>query len=386
MQSQITDETMTKIDNPFIVTGKIPKQYFCDRNTETEQLVHFLDNSENVVLMSQRRMGKTKLVEHCLENYNKEYALMTIDILHTTSFREFIQLFGATVFDCLAKQSVRMMKLFTATLRSLNASFGYDPIKNTPTFDIRLGDITMPEYTLKEIFEYLEKSNRRCIIVIDEFQQVTKYPENNVEALLRSHIQHLNNSIFIFAGSQRRLMEEMFFSEKRPFYMSARSILLEAIPFDNYYDFACHLFQQAGKSIEIEAIRLVYDTFKGVTLYLQRIMREAYSLTPTDAECDVETVQQIIDGYILECEPRLREQLALITESQKELLYAMSEEQNPVKSITASAFIKRHRMKSTSAVQAAAKKLMEYDLLTRRDGLYTIADPLMAIWLRSRRL
>ena len=377
---------MTKIANPFIVTGKIPKQYFCDRNTETEQLVHFLDNSENVVLMSQRRMGKTKLVEHCLENYNKEYALMTIDILHTSSFREFIQLFGATVFDCLAKRSARLMKLFTATLRSLNASFGYDPIKNTPTFDIRLGDITMPEYTLKEIFEYLEKSNRRCIIVIDEFQQVTKYPENNVEALLRSHIQHLNNAIFIFAGSQRRLMEEMFFSEKRPFYMSARSIVLEAIPFDNYCDFACHLFQQAGKSIEIEAIRLVYDTFKGVTLYLQRIMREAYSLTPTDAECDVETVQQIIDGYILECEPRLREQLALITESQKELLYAMSEEQNPVKSITSSAFIKRHRMKSTSAVQAAAKKLLEYDLLTRRDGLYTIADPLMDIWLKTRRL
>ena len=386
MQLQINDETMTKIANPFIVTGKIPKQYFCDRNTETEQLVHFLDNSENVVLMSQRRMGKTKLVEHCLENYNKEYALMTIDILHTSSFREFIQLFGATVFDCLAKRSARLMKLFTATLRSLNASFGYDPIKNTPTFDIRLGDITMPEYTLKEIFEYLEKSNRRCIIVIDEFQQVTKYPENNVEALLRSHIQHLNNAIFIFAGSQRRLMEEMFFSEKRPFYMSARSIVLEAIPFDNYCDFACHLFQQAGKSIEIEAIRLVYDTFKGVTLYLQRIMREAYSLTPTGAECDVETVQQIIDGYILECEPRLREQLALITESQKELLYAMSEEQNPVKSITASAFIKRHRMKSTSAVQAAAKKLLEYDLLTRRDGLYTIADPLMDIWLKTRRL
>lgn len=115
-------------------------------------------------------------------------------------------------------------------------------------------------------------------------------------------------------------------------------------------------------------------------------MREAYSLTPTGAECDVETVQQIIDGYILECEPRLRELLALITESQKELLYAMSEEQNPVKSITASAFIKRHRIKSTSAVQAAAKKLLEYDLLTRRDGLYSIADPLMDIWLRSRRL
>lgn len=377
---------MTKIANPFIVTGEIPKQYFCDREMETSLLVRFLNSRENVVLMSQRRMGKTKLVEHCLNDSSKEYALMTIDILHTSSFREFIQLLGATVFDCLAKRSTRMMKLFTATLRSLSASFGYDPVQNTPTFDIRLGDITMPEYTLKEIFEYLEKSNHHCIIVIDEFQQITKYPEKNVEALLRTHIQHLNNANFIFAGSQRRLMEEMFFSEKRPFYMSARSIVLEAIPFDNYCDFACHHFEEAGKTIEREAIHLVYDTFKGVTLYLQRIMKDAFSLTPSGEICDADTVQHIIDDYILECEPRLREQLALITESQKELLYAMSEENSTVKSITSSAFIKRHRMKSTSAVQSAAKKLLEYDLLTRRDGLYTIADPLMDLWIKSRRL
>ena len=376
---------MTKIANPFIVTGMIPSEYFCDRDTETTQLIRFLNNRENVVLMSQRRMGKTKLVEHCLDSDNNEYALMTIDILHTSSFRELIQLLGTSVFDCLAKRSTKMMKLFTATLRSLSASFGYDPVLNTPTFDIRLGDITMPEYTLKEIFEYLEKANRHCIIVIDEFQQITKYPEKNVEALLRTHIQHLNNANFVFAGSQRRLMEEMFFSEKRPFYMSARSIVLEAIPFDNYCDFACRHFSQAGKDIEREAVRLVYDTFKGVTLYLQRVMKDAFSITPTGERCDADTVQRIINDYILECEPRLREQLALISEPQKELLYAMSEESSPVKSITSAAFIKRHRMKSTSAVQSAAKKLLEYDLLTRRDGHYAIADPIMDLWLKSRR-
>ena len=115
-------------------------------------------------------------------------------------------------------------------------------------------------------------------------------------------------------------------------------------------------------------------------------MKETFSLTSSGECCDADAVQHIIDDYILECEPRLREQLALITEPQKELLYAMSEEDSPVKSITSSEFIKRHRMKSTSAVQSAAKKLLEYDLLTRRDGLYTIADPLMDLWLRSRRL
>jgi len=68
---------MTKNINPFIVTGKIPKAYFCDRDAESAQLIRFLDSQENVVLMSQRRMGKTKLVEHCLESDSREYVLMT---------------------------------------------------------------------------------------------------------------------------------------------------------------------------------------------------------------------------------------------------------------------------------------------------------------------
>jgi AAA+ ATPase superfamily predicted ATPase len=378
---------MVKINNPFIVSGKIPAELFCDRKEETASLLKFLRSEENVVLMSQRRMGKTKLVEYCsdVNKLDKQYILMYVDILHTTSFREFIQLLGGVVFDNVARRSVKMMKLFTATVKSLSGSFGYDPIQNTPTFDIRLGDITAPEYTLKEIFECIEKADRRCIIVIDEFQQVTKYVDKNVEALLRSHIQKVSNANFVFAGSQRRLMEEMFFSEKRPFYMSARSIQLAPIPFSDYFQFVSYHFNQAGKSIEEAAVQQVYDTFFGVTLYLQRMMKDAFNLISKGEKCDEASIKQIINDYVLECEPRLREQLAFVTETQKELLYAVSEEQEPVKNITASSFIKHHRLKSSSAVQAAAKKLLEYDLLTRNEGFYSIADPLMAFWLRSKR-
>lgn len=378
---------MTTNINPFIVSGRIPTQYFCDRQEEAGNLIKHLTNQENVVLMSQRRMGKSKLVEFCFNKpqIQQDYITMTVDILHTTSFREFIQVFGAVVFDAVATKSEKMMKLFTATMRSLSASFGYDPVQNTPTFDIRLGDITMPEYTLKEIFQYIEKTEKRCLIVIDEFQQVTKYPEKNVEALLRSYIQNLANANFVFAGSQRRLMEEMFFSEKRPFFMNARSITLFPIKLSIYQEFAQRLFQENGRAIDAEAIQVVYDTFLGVTLYLQRIMKDAFNSTPQGETCDISTVKNLIDDYIQECDPRLREQLAFVTEAQKELLYAINEESQPVKSITSSSFVKRHRLKSPSAAQAASKKLLEYDLLTRKEGCYSIADPLMALWLKSRR-
>ena len=66
----------------------------------------------------------------------------------------------------------------------------------------------------------LKKADKPCIVAFDEFQQISKYPEKNIEALLRSHIQHLSNVHFIFSGSERHLVTEMFLSSARPFYNS----------------------------------------------------------------------------------------------------------------------------------------------------------------------
>ena len=265
-------------------------------------------------------------------------------------------------------------------LKSLSASFGYDPIQNTPTFDVRLGDIQQPEFTLREIFSYLESVDKPCLVVIDEFQQITRYPEKNVEALLRTHIQKLTNANFVFSGSSRRLMEEMFFSVKRPFYQSAKPLRLEPILPEVYFSFADHHFRQAGKIISQEAFNHVYETFRGVTFYVQRMMKDAFAETPVGQTCDLEVISQLIEDYIDENDSRLREQLSFITEAQKELLYAIHEE-GQVLSITSSAFNRKHRLRSPSSTQSAAIKLLEYDLITRKEKVYTVSDPLMTLWL-----
>lgn len=373
---------MDKIINPFIVSGKIPQEYFCDRVEEADQLEKSLCNQLNVVLTSSRRMGKTSLVDHVFSkpNISNEYITITVDILHTTTFREFIFALGTAVFENVASRSEKARKLFVSLLKSLSASFGYDPIQNVPTFDIRLGDIQRPEYTLREIFEYLEKVDSRCLVVIDEFQQITYYPEKNVEALLRTYIQKLSNANFIFSGSQRRLMEEMFFSSKRPFYQSAKSIRLEPIVHEVYQEFALLQFKKFDKIITPEAFACVYETFWGVTFYIQRILKDAFAATAKGTPCDVDMIKSIIDDYIKENDSRLREQLAFITESQKELLYAIHEEKQ-VQSITSSAFNKKHKLRSPSSTQSAAIKLLEYDLITRKEKIYSISDPLMNLWL-----
>ena len=376
---------MGVVINPFIVSGRIPEDYFCDRVEESAQLEKSLTNQLNVVLTSSRRMGKTSLVDFVFNKpaISDEYITIFVDILQTTTFREFIFSLGTAVFDAVASRSEKWRKQFVTFMKSLSGSFGYDPIQNTPTFDVRLGDIQLPEYTLREIFQYLESVDKRCLVVIDEFQQITRYPEKNVEEILRTHIQKLSNANFVFSGSRRRLMEEMFFSAKRPFYQSAKPLRLEAINQDVYFDFAQSHFQQAEKDISKEAFTYVYETFWGVTLYVQRLMKDAYIDTLPGTTCDIDMVKRLTDNYIRENDSHLREQLSFVTEAQKELLYAIHAE-GQVQSITSSAFNRKHRLRSPSSTQSAALKLLEYDLITRKEKTYSLSEPLMNLWLDRR--
>ena len=138
------------------------------------------------------------------------------------------------------------------TLKSISGKFGFDPLTNLPTFNLELGDIERPEYTLEEIFKYLMSADKPCIVAIDEFQQIGKYPEKNIEALLRTHIQKIENSHFIFAGSERSMMQAMFLSSARPFYRSSDVMELDAIDKDIYVAFISEHFERRDRRVSTE--------------------------------------------------------------------------------------------------------------------------------------
>lgn len=371
--------------NPFILTPRIPEEYFCDREQETEQLITTVTNQSNLVLISPRRVGKTGLINHCFEQaaIKDDFITVSIDILHTTSLGELILELGNAVFKNVAKRSDRMLTKFIAALRSLSASFSYDPLNGIPTFDIKLGQVTSPAFTLDEIFTYLEEAGKPCILAIDEFQQVTNYPEKNVEALLRGKIQILRNTCFIFAGSERRIMSEMFFSSKRPFYQSAALLMLEPIEIEKYTSFVKRHFEAAGKTIDEETIAGVYHKWQGITMYMHRIFHDAFILVQEGEECTPQIIDEITNSYLAQNEKRLQEMLTFITPQQKELLYAIAREGVATK-LTSAAFVKRNQLKSASAVQSATKRLLEYDIITQKGHEFSVSDPLLSIWLRSR--
>lgn len=370
--------------NPFVITGKIPEAYFCDRRTESQKMIRALTNGDNICLMSPRRMGKSKLILFCYDKpeLGETYYTFYIDILHTSSLAEFTYVFGQKVFDTLRSNSEKMLRTFVQGLKSLNAKFGFDAGSNMPTFSIELGDIVRPEYTLGEIFACLEGADRPCIVAFDEFQQICKYPEKNIEALLRSHIQHLSNVNFIFAGSERHLISEMFLSSAKPFYNSTRQLELYPILPEEYIPFVCKWFRAFDKKIGENEVERVYRLFEGNTYCMQRTFHEAFINTSPDEVCTQDIICRSIADIIEDNGHAYSRMLSQIPARQKELLYAIAKEGKAEK-ITGGTFIKKHSLLSASSVQAAMKKLLELDLITLDDGFYTIPDRFLSLYIRQ---
>lgn len=370
--------------NPFIVTGRIEPEYFCDRVTESARLIKSVTNGNNMVIISPRRMGKTGLIQFCYDKpgIGKEYYTFFIDILHTSSLREFTYLLGREIYETLLPRSRKMATLFIQTIKSISGKFGFDPLTGTPTFNIELGDIERPEYTLDEIFQYLAHADKPCLVAIDEFQQIVKYPEKNIEAQLRTHIQKLRNSNFIFAGSERHMMQEMFTSAARPFYHSADMLELKAIAPEIYIPFIVGHFEKRNRRIDSADVERVYNLFKGHTYYIQKTFNEAFADTSEGEECTLETLRAAIDNMIAANDTIFREILSNVPERQKELLYAIAKE-GEAERITSATFIKRHSLASASSVQSAMKKLLEKDIITEINKVFSVTDKLFAMWINE---
>lgn len=378
---------MRHIENPFFITNNIPAEFFCDREKETEDLTRLLTNGNNVTLYSPRRMGKTGLIYHFYETVeSREYYTVFIDLLYTQSLQEFTYAFGKEVFNVLKSKGSKMLSVLLGTLKSLTAKLGVDE-KGMPSFNVTLGDVSKPQFTLEEIFECLEKADKPCIVAFDEFQQVAKYNETNVEALLRTYIQRMSNCRFVFSGSETHLLQEMFQSHSRAFFQSTSTMVLKAIEKEKYVQFAVDNFKKFNKNADSDGIGKLYDILDGYTYYMQKVMNEAFSLTPDGGVCDSGLLSSSLSRTVEMEDNTFSQMAATISTNQKLLLYAIAKE-GKAREITSERFIRQYNLASASAVQYSARMLMKEEIISKGnfDGgpIYFINNKFFEIWIRRK--
>ena len=235
-------------------------------------------------------------------------------------------------------------------------------------------------FTLEEIFNYLKAADRKCIVAIDEFQAIADYPEQNVEELMRTYVQQCRNAVFVFSGSQKSMMSEMFSSPARPFYQSVSMMFLKPVPLPEYEVFAKIHFEKAGKQIDDGVVSTIYKRFDGTTWYLQKVLNQLFATQDHVCADDVDTaVIQIINQN----EEAYKDVIYQLTARQRDLLVAVGHE-GKAQQITGAPFVKRYHLTSASSVQKSSQALIGKQLLTHQQGVYEVYDKFMAEWIRNQ--
>lgn len=372
---------MTKM-NPFITSGYRSTEYFCDRKEETRFLMQQVHNGNNVALISPRRLGKTGLIEHLFQQsvIKDTHYTFLIDIYATKNLQEFVFEFSKSVLNTLKPKGKKIWETFLATLQSLRTGITFDEVGN-PSWNLEMGDIKNPSATLDEIFHYLEQADKPCLVAIDEFQVIAKYPEQNVEALLRTYIQHSMNAHFIYAGSQRHMMGEIFTSPSRPFYQSTVILDLQPISIEKYKPFIVKHFELAHKKIDEDTIAQVYQQFKGITWYIQFMMNFLYANTAEEEICTPDKIELALEEILSQMNFTYSSLLYQLPSKQKEVLIAICKEGN-AQEITSSRFLRTYKL-TASSVQGAIKGLLEKDFVTMELGIYSVYDKFFDLWLKK---
>ena len=368
--------------NPFVVTGYMGPEFFCDRKGETARLIKNITNGINTTVYAIRRLGKTGVILHTFHELSKtKRNCIYVDIYATQNLKEFTgQLANGILAAFPEKHSLG--KKFMNFLKSLRPLISFDALTGMPEVSFDFAAPKEYENSIAGLLSFVEQQGVPVVIAIDEFQQIVHYPEKNTEALLRSIIQKLKNVRFIFCGSSKHLLSAIFSDSKRPFFSSTQSMHLESIDKKEYGDFIRRQFEKFKRSIESDAVEFLLEWTRLHTYYTQVVCNTLFASASN--KITLENVREQCKRILDEQEDVFFQYRNLLTASQWALLMAIAKQDKLYKP-TAREFLSLYDLGTPSGVQRSLTALFDKELIYQGQdtigSYYRVYDCFLARWL-----
>lgn len=267
--------------NYFEVGKPVSDDKFIGREDELKQIDFFVKNGQSLVLIAPRRYGKTSLAKKFLNSIDNTYIKIEIDFMRYLSKKDLADAIIDKCYENLKyKKAIKDMKSgllsFSKKLSSIvkiDISLlqldGFEKFFSTK-------DINEDEYLLYA-FEFCEilsaACNKKAIIFIDEFGEISKFDkDNNLLKQLRSIIQLQKNTTYIFAGSQASLMKNIFLNKDEPFFKFAIILQVEKLKKDSFLKYCEKTLKKDDLIIEDKLLEVIYDYCGGVAYNLSLFM------------------------------------------------------------------------------------------------------------------
>jgi AAA+ ATPase superfamily predicted ATPase len=280
--------------NPFSYTGIVRGDAFCNRQTEQKELLGFINASQNVLLYSHRRFGKSSLIYKLfsrLERQRPQIDTLYVELYGTLSEKDFVSAV-LTSLNQVETKLEKLAKLVQSAIRTVRLGMTIDPITGSPGVSVSF-DSDYNETMLNNVLGLLGRlsENRKLMVVFDEFQEIAEYKQEGFEKRLRAIIQKHENISYFFCGSQCHILTEIFTNSNRAFYKLAQSYPMDKIQSRHYAPWAKKLFIKAGREIEVRIIAEIVSRCENHPMYVQQFLFFLWEEKST--KFSIETVDKI---------------------------------------------------------------------------------------------
>ena len=364
------------MENPFRYGSVVTGDDFVDREKELKLLANELRNKQRILLFSNRRMGKSSLLKELARRNRKEFIFAHVDLYGVASKNRFLESLIASV----SRAAYTNTEKFAATIMEFIRSIRFRLVftnEGLAGIELDQRDVTMGE--LYEVIDFPEKVAKKrgkpIVVILDEFQEILSLGGVPLTKVMRSRMQFHQNATYVFSGSKRHLLMQIFMEEEGAFYKSVRPIELGPIPRSEFEDFIVEKFSSSGGGIDRKLARRILDASQGYPYYAQQIAHELFDLTnkpsgPEDVEAAIKTtVDHLAPAFLVSWD-------SIKSPLQRQYLLAVAAEPGVAHGTE---FIDKYRLKSYSHVQRIEKQLEARGLIEAGK----IVDPMFALWLRN---
>ena len=371
--------------NPFQYGGVVSADAFCNREQELADLTRAAENAERMFIYAERRLGKTSLVKLMLDRLTKDtYLPVYVDLWSTDGTDRFVTTLAKALAEATSTRVEKVLETAKALFRTLTPSITTDEIGNPSLqFGVVKTDENQPELeeVLSAPLKIAQRQKRRLIIVIDEFQQLLAYDDDLVERSLRSAIQTHEGVGYLFLGSRKHLIQQMFLDTNRPLYRAAGHYPLGPIATEHWVPFIRERFEQVDKAISDALIEQLCTLTEGHPFYTQHLAHALWEQTEPGREVAEEGLDVALDLLLRRESYAYTTLWELLTKNQQRLLRGLAIEPPEAKPF-AGAFLQRYKLSSASSVQRVLKKLMTKDIIDRDNGAFVITDRFFKLWIQ----
>jgi hypothetical protein len=283
-----------RMKNPFKYGGIVSLTSFCNRKSELAELRRVFENGDRLFIYSERRVGKTSLIKMALNQLpDDRFLKVYVDLWPTTDEIDFAFRLATAITESTKHAATAMLDFAKKFFGSMKPAITMET-DGTPKviFGASRGDAAPPNLddVLASLAGIADQTKRRIVVIFDEFQQIAEYESEATERKLRSAIQHHQEISYIFLGSKRHLLEQMFVDKQRPLYRSASHYPLGMIPEQEWIPFIKEKFDATQKPIETALIKELCRFTHGHPFYTQHLSHALWELTDSSAPVLPETL------------------------------------------------------------------------------------------------